>query len=116
GAGWFLSSAALARKRQAALDLQRQGLDSPAIRDRLFPGLPRGAAEGFLAALALPAAAPASAALEGEVEALYRRAGLQAPEDGAAEEAFPGRVREMKLARRALTDRGTLVVIAKGFR
>ena len=116
GAGWFLSPAALARKRQAALDLQRQGLDSPAIRDRLFPGLPRGAAEGFLAALDLPAAAPASAALEGEVEALYRRAGLQAPEDGAAEEAFPGRVREMKLARRALTDRGTLVVVAKGFR
>ena len=116
GAGWFLSPAALAGKRQAALDLQRQGLDGPAIRDRLFPGLPRGAAEGFLAALDLPAAAPASAALEGEVEALYRRAGLQAPEDGAAEEAFPGRVREMKLARRALTDRGTLVVVAKGFR
>ncbi len=116
GAGWFLSPAALAGKRQAALDLQRQGLDSPAIRDRLFPVLPRGAAESFLAALALPAAAPASAALEGAVEALYRRAGLQAPEDGAAEEAFPGRVREMKLARRALTDRGTLVVVAKGFR
>ena len=116
GAGWFLSPAALAGKRQAALDLQRQGLDGPAIRDRLFPGLPRGAAEGFLAALALPAAAPASAALEGAVEALYRRAGLQAPEDGAAEDAFPGRVREMKLARRALTDRGTLVVVAKGFR
>ena len=46
----------------------------------------------------------------------YRRAGLCAPEDGAAEEAFPGQVREMKLARRALTDRGTLAAVAKGFR
>ena len=115
GAGWFLSPAALGRKRTAALDLLAQGLDGPAVRDRLFPGLPKGAAEGLLAALDLPEGA-APNPLEGAVEDFYRRAGLCAPEDGAAERAFPGQLREMKLARRALTDRGTLVAAAKGFR
>lgn len=116
GAGWFLSPAALERKRTAALNLLAQGLDGPAVRDRLFPGLPKGAAEGLLAALDLPEGRPAPSPLEGAVEEFYRRAGLCAPEDGAVEAAFPSRVREMKLARRALTDRGALVMAAKGLR
>ena len=116
GEGWFLSAAALASFRARALELQKQGLDAPAIRDRLFPQLPRGAAEGFLARLKLPAPSRPTAPLEGELEAFYRRAGLQAPEDRAAEEAFPGSGQTLKLARRALTDRGILVVVCKGSR
>lgn len=115
GTGWFLSPAALAGCRSKALELQTQGLDGPAIRDRLFPALPKPAAEGFLAQLALPSPTRPTHPLEGELETFYRRAGLQAPEDKAVEGAFPGG-QALKLARRALTDRGILVVVCKGSR
>ena len=116
GEGWFLSPAALAGYRSRGLALQQQGLSRPAVRDRLFPGLPRGAAEALLARLELPAPAPARHPLAGELEAFYRRAGLCPPADRAVEGAFPGRETEVKAARRALTDCGTLAVVCKGFR
>lgn len=116
GAGWFLSPAALADCRAKALVLQQQGLEAPAIRDRLFPGLPRGAAEGLSARLNLPTPPRPVDPLEGELEEFYRRAGLCPPEDRAVEQAFPGGGQGLKLARRALTDRGILVVVCKGCR
>lgn len=116
GDGWFLSPAALAGYRARALDLQGQGLEAAAIRDRLFPGLPKSAAEGFLTQLHLPDPARPADPLEGALEDFYRRAGLCSQEDKAAETAFPGRGQALKLARRALTDRGVLVVVCKGFR
>ena len=116
GDGWFLSPAALADYRARALELQTQGLEGPAIRDRLFSDLPRGAAEAFLTQLDLPAPARPPDPLEGELEAFYRRAGLCPPEDRAVEAAFPGGGQVLKLARRALTDRETLTVVRKGCR
>lgn len=116
GDGWFLSASALEAYRARALELQKQGLDLPAIRDRLFPALPRGAAEGFAARLELPAPTRTASPLEGEIEAFYRRAGLCPQEDKAVEHSFPGRMAELKPARRALTDRGVLVVVCKGSR
>ena len=116
GDGWFLSPAALADYRARALELQTQGLEGPAIRDRLFSDLPRGAAEAFLTQLDLPAPARPPDPLEGELEAFYRRAGLCPPEDRAVEAAFPGGGQGLKLARRALTDRETLTVVRKGCR
>ena len=116
GEGWFLSREALEAYRVRAVELQKQGLDAPAIRDRLFPTLPRGAAERFTAQLDLPALSSRGSPLEQEAESLYRKAGLTPPEDKAAEGAFPGRTTELKLARRALTERGILVVVCKGFR
>lgn len=116
GDGWFLSPAALAGYRARALELQRYGLKGPAIRDRLFSHLPRSAAEAFLARLELPASVRPPDPLEGALEKYYRRAGLCPPEDRAVEEAFPGGGQGLKLARRALTDRGTLTVVCKGSR
>lgn len=116
GEGWFLSRAALEAYRIQALKLQKQGLDAPAIRDRLFPALPRGAAEGFMAQLDLPAPSSGGSPLEREAESLYRDLGLVPSDDKAIERAYPGRTAELKLARRALTDRGVLVVVCKGFR
>ncbi len=116
GAGWFLSPAALKDYGTRALELRRQGLEDPAIRDRLFPALPKAAAEGFFRRLDLPQVPPPASPLEGELEDFYRRAGLCPPEDRAAEAAFPGCGQALKLARRALTDRGTLVMVCKGFR
>ena len=116
GEGWFLSASALETYRTRALELQKQGLDLPAIRDRLFPTLPRSAAEGFSALLKLPASTRTVSPLERELEAFYRRAGLCPQEDKAVENSFPGRAAELKPARRALTDRGVLVVVCKGSR
>ena len=116
GEGWFLSPSALENLRREGLELQKQGLDRPAIRNRLFPGLPKGASESLLAQLNLPPAAQALRPLEGELEAFYRQAGLCPTEDRAVEEAFPHRGQELKLARRALTDSGILVVVCKGSR
>lgn len=116
GEGWFLSPAALEGHRARALELYKQGLAAPAIRDRLFPYLPKSAAEGFLAQLALPASSRPADPLERELEEFYRQAGLCPPEDKAVEGAFPGGGQALKLARRALTDRGVLVVVCKGCR
>lgn len=116
GDGWFLSAASLERCKARALELQKQGLEGPAIRDRLFPGLPRRAAECFLTRLDLPVPSRLAGPLEGELEAFYRRAGLCPQEDKAVEGAFPSGGQALKLARRALTDRGALVVVCKGFR
>lgn len=116
GDGWFLSPAALAGYRARALELQTQGLEAPAIRDRLFSHLPRSAAEAFLTRLELPASSRPADPLEGKLEEFYRRAGLCPPEDKAVEGAFPGGGQGLKLARRALTDRGTLTVVRKGCR
>jgi len=116
GDGWFLSASALEAYHARALELQKQGLDLPAIRDRLFPGLPRGAAEGFAARLELPAPTRTVSPLEGEIETFYRRAGLCPQEDKAVENSFPGRAAELKPARRVLTDRGILVTVCKGSR
>lgn len=116
GEGWFLSASALETYRTRALELQKQGLDLPAIRDRLFPTLPRSAAEGFAALLKLPASTRTVSPLERELEAFYRRAGLCPQEDKNVENSFPGRAAELKPARRALTDRGVLVVVCKGSR
>ena len=116
GEGWFLSPSALVNLRREGLELQKQGLDRPAIRNRLFPGLPKGASESLLAQLNLPPTAQAPHPLVGELEAFYRQAGLCPTEDRAVEEAFPHRGQELKLTRRALTDSGILVVVCKGSR
>lgn len=116
GDGWFLAPAALEPLRTEGTTLLRQGLDLPAIRERLFPGLPRAAGEGLLARLELPSVPQAAHPLEGELAAFYRSAGLCALTDKEAEAAFSGREKDLRPIRRKLTQQGTLVMLCKGSR